>query len=77
MTTAYRLRPDRRREIILEAAVRVLRRDGRDAVTCRAVAAECVIPTGTSTVKYYYGNREILNRHIRAFAKRRGIALGS
>jgi len=49
-----------RREQILEAALRVIGRSGRQAVTHRAVAAEAEVPLGSTT--YYFESRDDLLR---------------
>ncbi|HKH40267.1 MAG TPA: TetR family transcriptional regulator [Solirubrobacterales bacterium] len=49
-----------RREQILEAALRVIGRSGRQAVTHRAVAAEAGVPLGSTT--YYFDSRDDLLR---------------
>jgi DNA-binding transcriptional regulator YbjK len=47
-----------RREQILEAALRVIGRSGREAVTHRAVAEEAGVPLGSTT--YYFDSRDDL-----------------
>jgi len=47
-----------RREQILEATLRVIGRDGREAVTHRAVAEEAGVPLGSTT--YYFDSRDDL-----------------
>jgi len=47
-----------RREEILEATLRVIGRDGREAVTHRAVAEEAGVPLGSTT--YYFDSRDDL-----------------
>jgi TetR/AcrR family transcriptional regulator, regulator of biofilm formation and stress response len=47
-----------RREEILEATLRVIGRDGRAAVTHRAVAEEAGVPLGSTT--YYFDSRDDL-----------------
>jgi DNA-binding transcriptional regulator YbjK len=47
-----------RREQILEATLRVIGRDGREAVTHRAVAEEASVPLGSTT--YYFDSRDDL-----------------
>jgi TetR/AcrR family transcriptional regulator, regulator of biofilm formation and stress response len=47
-----------RREQILEAALRVIGREGRSAVTHRAVAKEAGVPLGSTT--YYFDSRDDL-----------------
>jgi TetR/AcrR family transcriptional regulator, regulator of biofilm formation and stress response len=47
-----------RREQILEAALRVIGRSGREAVTHRAVADEAGVPLGSTT--YYFDSRDDL-----------------
>src|SRR5829696_8263821 len=47
-----------RREQILEAALRVIGRSGREAVTHRAVAEEADVPLGSTT--YYFDSRDDL-----------------
>jgi TetR/AcrR family transcriptional regulator, regulator of biofilm formation and stress response len=47
-----------RREQILEAALRVIGRSGRQAVTHRAVAEEAGVPLGSTT--YYFDSRDDL-----------------
>jgi DNA-binding transcriptional regulator YbjK len=49
-----------RREQILEAALRVIGRSGRQAVTHRAVAEEAAVPLGSTT--YYFDSRDDLLR---------------
>jgi DNA-binding transcriptional regulator YbjK len=49
-----------RREQILEAALRVIGRSGRQAVTHRAVAEEAGVPLGSTT--YYFESRDDLLR---------------
>jgi DNA-binding transcriptional regulator YbjK len=49
-----------RREQILEAALRVIGRSGRHAVTHRAVAEEAGVPLGSTT--YYFDSRDDLLR---------------
>jgi DNA-binding transcriptional regulator YbjK len=50
--------PKGRREQILEAALRVIGRSGREAVTHRAVAEEAGVPLGSTT--YYFDSRDDL-----------------
>src|SRR3954464_6409680 len=47
-----------RREQILEAALRIIGREGRQAVTHRAVAEEAGVPLGSTT--YYFDSRDDL-----------------
>jgi TetR/AcrR family transcriptional regulator, regulator of biofilm formation and stress response len=47
-----------RREQILEAALRLIGRSGRQAVTHRAVAEEAAVPLGSTT--YYFDSRDDL-----------------
>jgi DNA-binding transcriptional regulator YbjK len=47
-----------RREQILEATLRVIGREGREAVTHRAVAEEAGVPLGSTT--YYFDSRDDL-----------------
>jgi TetR/AcrR family transcriptional regulator, regulator of biofilm formation and stress response len=47
-----------RREQILDATLRVIGRDGREAVTHRAVAEEAGVPLGSTT--YYFDSRDHL-----------------
>jgi TetR/AcrR family transcriptional regulator, regulator of biofilm formation and stress response len=47
-----------RREQILDATLRVIGRDGREAVTHRAVAEEAGVPLGSTT--YYFDSRDDL-----------------
>lgn len=49
-----------RREQILEAALRIIGRSGRQAVTHRAVAEEAGVPLGSTT--YYFDSRDDLLR---------------
>src|SRR5262245_15117912 len=49
-----------RREQILEAALRVIGRSGRQAITHRAVAEEADVPLGSTT--YYFDSRDDLLR---------------
>jgi len=52
------MRNDDRRMQILEAAVRIIGRDGPGAVTHRAVAAEAGVPLAATT--YYFSSKEAL-----------------
>jgi|SRR5829696_5600762 len=67
-----------RREQILEAALRVIGRSGRQAVTHRAVAEEAGVPLGSTT--YYFESRDDLLRqaleHVAASEVERYAALG-
>jgi DNA-binding transcriptional regulator YbjK len=47
-----------RRELILEAALRLIGRSGRESVTHRAVAEEAGVPLGSTT--YYFESRDDL-----------------
>src|SRR4029450_13043971 len=62
-----------RREQILEAALRVIGRSGREAVTHRAVAEEAGVPLGSAT--HYFDSRDDLLaealEHVAAEAVRR------
>jgi DNA-binding transcriptional regulator YbjK len=62
-----------RREQILEAALRVIGRSGREAVTHRSVAEEAGVPLGSTT--YYFDSRDDLLaqalEHVAAEAVRR------
>ncbi len=49
-----------RREVVLEAAVRIIGAGGPDAITHRAVAARAGVPLGS--VSYYFNSREELVR---------------
>jgi TetR/AcrR family transcriptional regulator, regulator of biofilm formation and stress response len=51
-------RAQRRRTAILEAALRLIGREGRQALTHRAVAAEAGVPLGATT--YYFSSRDDL-----------------
>jgi DNA-binding transcriptional regulator YbjK len=51
-------RAQRRRLAILEAALRLIGREGRQALTHRAVAAEAGVPLGATT--YYFSSRDDL-----------------
>jgi TetR/AcrR family transcriptional regulator, regulator of biofilm formation and stress response len=67
-----------RREQILEAALRVIGRSGRQAVTHRAVAEEAGVPLGSTT--YYFDSRDDLLRqaleHVAASEVERYAARG-
>ena len=52
--------PEGRREVILQAALRVIGTDGIDAVTHRRVANEAGVPLGSMT--YYFDSRDDLVR---------------
>jgi DNA-binding transcriptional regulator YbjK len=58
MAVATQAPPQGRREQILEAALRVIGRSGREAVTHRAVAEEAGVPLGSTT--YYFDSRDDL-----------------
>lgn len=61
-------RRQRRRTEILEAALRLIGRDGRQALTHRAVAAEAGVPLGATT--YYFDSREdLLGQALQHVAK--------
>jgi DNA-binding transcriptional regulator YbjK len=51
---------ERRRQAILDAALRVIAEGGVDAVTHRRVASEAAVPLGSTT--YYFASREDLLR---------------
>jgi DNA-binding transcriptional regulator YbjK len=59
-----RLSPERRRQIIIEAACRVAKRVGRNAVTLRETAAECSPKTSLALVKHYFSNQNVLHDEI-------------
>jgi DNA-binding transcriptional regulator YbjK len=67
-----------RREQILEAALRVIGRSGRESVTHRAVAEEAGVPLGSTT--YYFDSRDDLLRqaleHVSAHEVERYAELG-
>ena len=67
-----------RREQILDAALRVIGRDGREAVTHRAVAEEAGVPLGSTT--YYFDSRDDLLgqalEHVAAMEVERHRELG-
>jgi len=52
------VRNEQRRRLILEAAVRIIGREGPGAVTHRAVAAEAGVPLAATT--YYFASKEAL-----------------
>jgi TetR/AcrR family transcriptional regulator, regulator of biofilm formation and stress response len=58
MPVATQVPTQGRREQILEAALRVIGRSGREAVTHRAVAEEAGVPLGSTT--YYFDSRDDL-----------------
>jgi DNA-binding transcriptional regulator YbjK len=58
-------RAERRRQAILEAALRVIAVGGADAVTHRSVAAEAKVPLGSTT--YYFESRDELVREAFRF----------
>jgi len=71
--------PDQgRREQILEAALRVIGRSGREAITHRAVAEEAGVPLGSTT--YYFDSREDLLgqalEHVARTEAERHVRLG-
>lgn len=57
MTERYRLTPEDRRAVILDAARDVAAKNGGDplTITLRATAAACRLPTSVETVKYHFG----------------------
>ena len=58
-----------RREQILDAALRVIGRSGREAVTHRAVAEEAGVPLGSTT--YYFDSRDdLLGQALEHVARR-------
>src|SRR3954465_962 len=59
-----------RREQILEATLRVIGREGREAVTHRAVAEEAGVPLGSTT--YYFDSRDDLLGQAPAHVPRPG-----
>ncbi len=67
-----------RREQILDAALRVIGRSGRESVTHRAVAEEAGVPLGSTT--YYFDSRDDLLRqaleHVAAHEVERYEELG-
>ncbi len=67
-----------RREEILDATLRVIGRDGREAVTHRAVAEEAGVPLGSTT--YYFDSRDDLLgqalEHVAAMEVERYARLG-
>jgi TetR/AcrR family transcriptional regulator, regulator of biofilm formation and stress response len=67
-----------RREQILEATLRVIGREGREAVTHRAVAEEAGVPLGSTT--YYFDSRDDLLgqalEHVSALEVERYSRLG-
>jgi TetR/AcrR family transcriptional regulator, regulator of biofilm formation and stress response len=67
-----------RREQILEAALRIIGRSGRQAITHRAVAEEAGVPLGSTT--YYFDSRDDLLRqaleHVAASEVERYRELG-
>lgn len=67
-----------RREQILDAALRLIGRDGREAVTHRAVAEEAGVPLGSTT--YYFDSRDDLLgqalEHVAAMEVERHRELG-
>ena len=77
MATAEPATQDRR-EQILEATLRVIGRDGREAVTHRAVAEEAGVPLGSTT--YYFDSRDDLLgqalEHVAALEVERYARLG-
>jgi DNA-binding transcriptional regulator YbjK len=56
---------EERRDVILEAAVRIIGQGGPDAITHRAVAARAGVPLGSVT--YYFDSREELVREAFRF----------
>ncbi len=56
---------EERREVILEAAIRIIGAGGPDAITHRAVAARAGVPLGSVT--YYFDSREALLREAFRF----------
>ncbi|MGA6948648.1 MAG: TetR family transcriptional regulator [Solirubrobacterales bacterium] len=77
MATAERATQGRR-EQILEATLRVIGREGREAVTHRAVAGEAGVPLGSTT--YYFDSRDDLLgqalEHVAAQEVERYASLG-
>lgn len=71
--TAATRRPPRGRgrEALLEALVRVARRDGLDAVTHRSVAAEAGVTHGLAT--YHFASRDEMVHEALLWATRRSI----
>jgi DNA-binding transcriptional regulator YbjK len=67
-----------RREQILEAALRVIGRSGREAITHRAVAEEAGVPLGSTT--YYFDSRDDLLgqalEHVARTEAERHVRLG-
>lgn len=59
-----------RREVLLEAAVRVIARQGMRGLTHRSVEAEAGVPHGSTT--YYFGTRQDLLTALMAYMAERG-----
>ena len=59
-TERRRLAPDERRQVIIDAAKTLANEGGHIALSARAVAKRCAVPTSVHTVKHYYPNRVAL-----------------
>lgn len=63
---------DLRRDMILAAGVVIVQTTGFAGVSCRSVAARCILPTSPQIVKYHYANRDGLCRAIATYAACQG-----
>ena len=71
MSIRYRLPPEDRREVILEAAEAVARENGGDLLAVRLmdVHRKCRIPTSLESIKYHFGTAPELRDALRARMK--------
>ena len=60
--TVVRMTPGQRREMVVDAARKILKERGAWPVTHGAVAKRCVAPTSVSTVRHYFPTKEDLVR---------------
>lgn len=63
MTQKVRLSPDERKDVIIDAAMRLVERDSVDllTITREQIAGACRVATSPDTVKHYFKMPELRN----------------
>ena len=71
MTERRRLSPDERKAVILDAAAQVVEKNHGNllAVTMKATANVCSVPTSEATIKYYFKTEKGLRQAVEANLK--------
>lgn len=59
-----RYTPEQRRNMIINAAIKLIEQDGAGAVTMTTVAEACPVDTAPGTVRHYFPTVAVIMQHV-------------